>query len=49
MSGSPFLPLPPAPRLGEHNDQIIRDLLGIDEQHYAAYQAEGVISTEAAW
>ena len=49
MSGSPYRPLPPAPRLGEHNDAIIRDLLGIDEEEYAAYRAEGVISTEAAW
>ena len=49
MSGSPYRPLAPAPRLGEHNDAVIRDLLGIDEEQYAAYQAEGVISTEAAW
>jgi crotonobetainyl-CoA:carnitine CoA-transferase CaiB-like acyl-CoA transferase len=49
MSGSPYHPLPPAPRLGEHNDEIIRDLLGVDEERYAAYQAEGVISTEAQW
>jgi crotonobetainyl-CoA:carnitine CoA-transferase CaiB-like acyl-CoA transferase len=49
MSGSPFQPLPPAPRLGEHNDAIVRDLLGLDEAEYAALHAEGVISTEAAW
>jgi crotonobetainyl-CoA:carnitine CoA-transferase CaiB-like acyl-CoA transferase len=49
LSGSPYRPLPPAPRLGEHNDEVIRDLLGIDDEQYAAYRTEGVISTEAAW
>lgn len=49
MSASPNLPLSPAPCLGEHNDVVLRQLLGIDDQRYATLQAEGVISTEAAW
>lgn len=49
MSGSPYLPLAPAPCLGEHNDVVLRELLGVDEAQYAAYQAEAVASTEAAW
>src|SRR5215216_3341328 len=32
MSASPYQPLPAAPRLGEHNDVVFRDLLGVDEE-----------------
>lgn len=49
MSGSPHRPLSPAPLLGEHNDTIYRDLLGLSAGEYAAYQAAGVISREAQW
>jgi len=49
MSGSPFQTLTPAPCLGEHNDLVFREMLGLSEEEYAAYRAEGVISTEAAW
>lgn len=49
MSGSPYLPLPPAPCLGEHNEAIFRGLLGLDAETYAAHVASGVISTEASW
>lgn len=49
MSASPQAPLSPAPLLGEHNDSIYRDLLGLSAAEYAEYQAAGVISTEAQW
>ena len=49
MSGSPYLPLPPAPCLGEHNDLVYREILGLSEAECAALQADGVIGTEARW
>jgi benzylsuccinate CoA-transferase BbsF subunit len=49
MSGSPYLPMPPAPRLGEHNDLVYRDILGLSDKEYAAYESDGVISTEPQW
>ena len=33
-----------APRLGEHNHQVLRDLLGMSDQEIAALQAQGVIT-----
>ncbi len=49
MSGSPFKPSTPAPCLGEHNDAVYLDLLGLDPAEYAELQAEGVISTDPVW
>jgi benzylsuccinate CoA-transferase BbsF subunit len=33
----------PAPALGQHNDHVFRDLLGLSEQEYESYRREGVI------
>lgn len=49
MSGSPYRPATPAPTLGEHNDLVYRDLLGLDLDEYQALQAAGIISTEPQW
>jgi benzylsuccinate CoA-transferase BbsF subunit len=35
--------LVPAPALGQHNDYVFRDLLGLSEQEYESYRREGVI------
>ncbi|MBI3969285.1 MAG: CoA transferase [Chloroflexi bacterium] len=50
VAGNPVklseLPTPPAelpPRLGEHTDEVLRDLLGFDAARVAALRAEGVI------
>jgi crotonobetainyl-CoA:carnitine CoA-transferase CaiB-like acyl-CoA transferase len=49
LSRSPFRPSTPAPRLGEHNDHVYRDMLGLGDEEYAALQKSGVISTEPRW
>lgn len=49
MSGSPYKRLAPAPLLGEHNDVVYLDLLGLDRQEYDDLRAAGVISTEPQW
>jgi benzylsuccinate CoA-transferase BbsF subunit len=49
MSGSPYLPNQPAPRLGEHNDYVYREVAGLSEEEYRALQDAGVISTEPLW
>ena len=49
LSGSPYRPSTPAPRLGEHNDLVFQSLLGLDADEYQALQAESVISTEPLW
>jgi benzylsuccinate CoA-transferase BbsF subunit len=49
MSGSPFRPSTPAPLLGEHNDVVYLQMLGLTSEEYAALQDEGVISTEPLW
>jgi benzylsuccinate CoA-transferase BbsF subunit len=35
--------LAPAPALGEHNDYVFREVLGLSEEEYASYRREGVI------
>ncbi len=49
MSGSPRQPSTPAPLLGEHNDRVYRDLLGLSDQEYSELQAAGVVSIEPLW
>jgi len=49
MSGSAYAPLLPAPLLGEQNDLVFREILGLSEAEYEQYQRDGVISTEARW
>jgi benzylsuccinate CoA-transferase BbsF subunit len=34
----------PAPALGQHNDYVFRNLLGLSEQEFESYQREGVIT-----
>ena len=46
MSASPANIRLPAPRFGEHNDYVLRDLLGLSEQEIEALAAEGVIGSE---
>lgn len=48
--GGERLPLRmPAPLLGEHNDYVLRELLGYDEERVAALAADGTIGTQPAW
>jgi crotonobetainyl-CoA:carnitine CoA-transferase CaiB-like acyl-CoA transferase len=49
LSASPFRPSTPAPLLGEHNDRVYREMLGLGDEEYAALQTAGVISTEPLW
>lgn len=49
MSASPYKPGPPAPLLGEHNDRVYLDLLGLSRSDYDALRSAGVISTEPLW
>ncbi len=49
LSASPFRPSTPAPLLGEHNDRVYREILGVGGEEYTALQAAGVISTEPRW
>ncbi len=39
----------PAPLLGEHNDYVLRELLGYDEERVAALAADGTIGTRPVW
>ena len=34
--------LAPAPALGQHNEYVFREIVGLSEQEYASYQREGV-------
>ena len=49
MSGSPYVPMPPAPTLGEHNEFVYGEILGLTDREYAVSQADGVTSTEPQW
>jgi crotonobetainyl-CoA:carnitine CoA-transferase CaiB-like acyl-CoA transferase len=35
----------PAPRLGEHNEYVLREMLQISQEEIAKYTAEGVLGT----
>lgn len=43
MSGNPAPVASPAPLLGEHNGEILREMLGYSDQRVADLQAEGVL------
>jgi crotonobetainyl-CoA:carnitine CoA-transferase CaiB-like acyl-CoA transferase len=49
MSGSPYQPLPPAPRLGEYNEFVYREILGLSAEELEADRADGVTSTDPRW
>ena len=49
LSASRFRPSTPAPLLGEHNDHVYREILGLGAEEYGALQEAGVISTEPLW
>lgn len=38
-----FVPIEPAPLLGQHNEEIFRDMLGLDDRELEALRREGVI------
>jgi crotonobetainyl-CoA:carnitine CoA-transferase CaiB-like acyl-CoA transferase len=46
MSRTPGHVRVPPPMYGEHNDWVLRDLLGLDDAAIAALEAEGVVSRE---
>ena len=46
LSSAPEIPVVPAPRLGEHTQPILQDLLGYDASEIEQLQAQGVIE---AW
>jgi 2-methylfumaryl-CoA isomerase len=48
FSGAERLPGAPAPRLGEHTDEVLADLLALDECEIARLHDEGVIAGPAA-
>ena len=43
MSEAPETPCRPAPRLGEHTDRILRELLGRSDEEIAALRAQGAV------
>ncbi len=45
FAGSPLHIRGPAPRLGEHNEEILRDLLGVDAARYDRLIETEVIGT----
>jgi crotonobetainyl-CoA:carnitine CoA-transferase CaiB-like acyl-CoA transferase len=46
LSKIPLAARGPAPCLGQHNREVLRDILGYDEARYAALEAAGVIGTK---
>jgi crotonobetainyl-CoA:carnitine CoA-transferase CaiB-like acyl-CoA transferase len=49
LSASPFRPSTPAPLLGEHNDQVYREILELSADDYAVLRKADVIGTEPLW
>ena len=45
FAGAPLTISRRAPALGEHNAEILRDLLGLDETTIAALAADGVVGS----
>jgi crotonobetainyl-CoA:carnitine CoA-transferase CaiB-like acyl-CoA transferase len=43
MSGTPVRDAAAPPTLGQHSDEILRDILGYDDAHIASLRAEGAI------
>ena len=44
LSGSTQGPDQPGPLLGQHNEEVLRDVLGLDAAEYAALEAAGVLT-----
>jgi crotonobetainyl-CoA:carnitine CoA-transferase CaiB-like acyl-CoA transferase len=44
MSGRPNGPPGPAPLLGQHTDQVLREWLGADQGQIAAWRAAGALT-----
>ena len=44
LSETPGEVVSPAPRLGEHSEEVLRTVLGYDRTRIAALKAEGVIN-----
>lgn len=49
MSASPFKASTPAPVLGEHNDHVYLDILGLTSEEYSELRQAGIVSTEPLW
>ncbi|HZQ36408.1 MAG TPA: CoA transferase, partial [Dehalococcoidia bacterium] len=49
LSAAPRPLSTPAPCLGEHNEHVYRDLLGLSPEEYAELQRAGVIGIEPLW
>ena len=45
LEGAPFALARPAPDLGQHNAEVLRDLLGLDAKRIAALAAKGVVGS----
>ena len=43
MSETPLAPQGPSPTLGQHTDDILRDVLGYDDARIEALRAAGVL------
>ena len=46
LSKTPLSVRGPAPMLGQHNREVLQEILGYDDTHYAALQQSGVIGTQ---
>ncbi len=48
LSETPGEVMSPAPRLGEHSEEVLRTVLGYDPERIAALESEGVIHQDSA-
>ena len=46
MSETPLKTRRPTPTLGQHNEYVFRDLLGLSETDLAELEATGIVGTE---